>query len=120
MLPVETGAVEGGVRSVYVLGDASGGATSASPPIWTPRREKSFPVERPMALPPAEEDEESADLPSRSSPLLLLRPMDIGGTLDVASISTMATLRLSAPPSDGVLMRRECRGPVPAECCDCL
>ena len=123
MLPVETGAVEGGVRSVYVLGDASGGATSARPPMWRPRREKSVPVpgEGPMpSLPlrPADNEEEPTDLPSRSTRLLLLRPTDSGDTLVFGSISTMANLLLSAPPSDGVLVRRECRCVtlVPADC----
>ena len=37
---VDKGAVEGGVRSVYVLGEASGGATSARPSTWMPRREE--------------------------------------------------------------------------------
>ena len=120
MLPVETGAVEGGVRTVYVLGDASGGATSARPPMWRPRREKSVPVpgEGPMpSLPlrPADNEEEPTDLPSRSTRLLLLRPTDSGDTLVFGSISTMANLLLSAPPSDGVLVRRECRTVAPVD-----
>ena len=102
-LPDETGAVDGGVRFVYDFGDASAGATSARPPICTPRREKS--------VPPAIEDEcgeSREDLPS--SPVLLLRPTERGVARPTGpSISTMATLRRSAPPSVGTLGRLECR-----------
>ena len=99
-LPDETGAVDGGVRFVYDFGDASAGATSAKPPICTPRREKSVPGDM-------DEEKSTEDLPS--SPLLLLRPIDSGVVVAGASISTIASLRLSAPPSEGTLGRRECR-----------
>ena len=82
---------------------------SAKPPTWTPRREKS--VLPPMA---GEEAELSTrDLPS--NPLLLLRPTERGATAG-GSISTMASLRLSAPPSVGTLGRRECRAASPWPC----
>ena len=71
--------------------------------MCTPRREKSV-------LPP-DMDEEALD----SSPLLLLRPTErcCVGDGAGASISTMASRRLSAPPSVGTLGRRECRAASP-------
>ena len=106
-LPRVTGAVDGGLsraRSRYIRADASGGATSTSPPTFIPRRAKSEQEDMGAEGSAAEAEAETA--PSRLP--LLLRPRESGAVMG-GSISTMASLRLSAPPSVGTLGRRECR-----------
>jgi hypothetical protein len=80
------GAVGGGVRFVYVAGDASGGATKARPSTCIPRRERRADGDTP----------ELAVLP------LPLRETE-GGRKEPTSI--IATRRLSAPSCEGTLGR---------------
>ena len=88
--PGTTGAVGGGVRFVYVAGDASGGATSARPFTCMPRRESR----------------EDWDTPELVPALLLPLRNTEGGNAESTSI--IAKRRLSAFSCEGTLGRRVC------------